>query len=282
MKYFKSIIAIVFLVSVNLSAQRIQMTTTEDEGMEAIKITTKAATYFFQTEAGGFSSILDKDGNDWVSWRDSGEDTYPASAAADYRGLPNMVHGTKNSGTTHPGFTNCTTKIIDNKTIESKSKDREWAFRYTFYDDCVKIEVTQKPDAQAHWFLFEGTVGGKYDPENELWGNDVDGLRTDKPDFQKTEGVTGKWQWAYFGDKDSERTFFVHQKNKDKLDDIFGYLGNTKEKSINSPDGMIVFGFGRGKQTKPLITDKSTFYVGFVEENIQNKRVLRRIKKVVR
>lgn len=52
------------------------------------KIETPSATYFLEKEGMGLSSMLDKDGNDWISFHKE-----PGSGAAgEYRGFPNAVY----------------------------------------------------------------------------------------------------------------------------------------------------------------------------------------------
>jgi hypothetical protein len=45
---------------------------------------------------------------------------------------------------------------------------------------------------------------------------------------------------------------------------------------------MVVFGFGRGKGTKPLLTEKQNFTIGFIDQSISKKRVLKKIKRKLR
>lgn len=71
----------------------IKITEDSDEGQACFKIQTPSATYYYQKEAGGFSSIVDKYGTDWIGYRNSGNPPSLASAASDYRGLPNLVDG---------------------------------------------------------------------------------------------------------------------------------------------------------------------------------------------
>jgi hypothetical protein len=53
--------------------------------------------------------------------------------------------------------------------------------------------------------------------------------------------------------------------------DTFSYLGNTKE-GVISPDGMVVFGFGRDKDAKSLFNDvDQRFVIGFEEMSIPSK-----------
>jgi len=53
----------------------------------------------------------------------------------------------------------------------------------------------------------------------------------------------------------------------DTLEDVFAYLGNSKE-GVNSTDGMTVFGFGRDTNSKPKLTGKNSFIIGFFDKSI--------------
>ena len=53
----------------------------------------------------------------------------------------------------------------------------------------------------------------------------------------------------------------------DKFADTFSFLGNSKS-GLESDDGMIVFGFGRGsKGIEPLMTGVNSFRIGFIEQS---------------
>lgn len=45
---------------------------------------------------------------------------------------------------------------------------------------------------------------------------------------------------------------------------MMSYLGNSEE-GAGSPDGMTVFGFGRGPDTQPLLTGKHSFLIGILD-----------------
>lgn len=250
-----------------------------DEGQDIFIIKTKMATYYYQKKAGGFSSIVDKYGNDWINYTTKPKDVYPESAASTYRGLPNLVHGGDESGTGHPGFNNCTSAVLAHNAIISTSNTGNWEWEWTFSDYGAVLNITKIDPTRTYWFLYEGTIGGKYDPTKNLWGNDIDGLRIDNPDFFKTEGTFAPWKTAFFGNENQNMTFFIQQVEKDDHKDVFGFLGNTKE-GLNSPDGMVVFGFGRGKGTQPLMNKKQQFVLGFVPKNIQRKSIQSKINKV--
>ena len=119
----------------------VRITDAEDEGVAAYKIETSSATYFLQKEAGGFSTILDKDGNDWVQFRSEPDADYPAGAASQFRGLPNLVYGGDDNGVGHPGFAKCTSVLVDDHTIRSTSKSGKWQWTWTFTETDAKLHV---------------------------------------------------------------------------------------------------------------------------------------------
>lgn len=55
-----------------------------EEGMLTCRIGTPGATWFYQNDAGGFSSLLDADGTDWLSFHPFG------GSDGIYRGIPNL------------------------------------------------------------------------------------------------------------------------------------------------------------------------------------------------
>ena len=75
-----------------------------DEGLDTLRITTPGATYHFDTAGGGFSSLVDADGNDWI-----GYSTAPRSSG-EFRGIPNLIYP---EGTFHPGATGVTTSVVE-------------------------------------------------------------------------------------------------------------------------------------------------------------------------
>jgi hypothetical protein len=57
-------------------------------GVPCYQIVTPAATYFLEQSGGGLSSLLDRDGRDWLGFHPR-----PGSrAGGEYRGFPNAVH----------------------------------------------------------------------------------------------------------------------------------------------------------------------------------------------
>jgi hypothetical protein len=253
----------------------VKISDTNDQGFDAFKIQTKTATYVFQKEAGGLSKMIDLGGQDWLAWKDMGKDEYPRSLAGDFRGMSNSVY----DGTSHPGFYNCVSKKINDNTIESESKNGKWKFRWEFFDDYVKQTWLKVSDTDKYWFLYEGPIDGFYNPKKQLWGNNIDGVRTDKPMLHPNEGVEADWNFVYFGASKGKETLFITTgEDNDGRPDLVAWADNDFTKPT---DGMMVFGFGRGKKTSAHYTKPATFYFGFLPENIQNKGIKERIHEKI-
>ncbi len=69
-----------------------------DEGQDSFLISTDTADYNYQKIAGGFSSIIDNNGNDWLNYHPTG------GSAGNFRGIPNLVPPW-DGGHFHPGTT---------------------------------------------------------------------------------------------------------------------------------------------------------------------------------
>ncbi|MBD3289680.1 hypothetical protein GF337_12815 [candidate division KSB1 bacterium] len=240
------------------------------KGSEHFKIKTISATYFLEKSSGGFSSIFDNDGRDWVAFSNSGDAKYPESAARDYRGVPNMVHGkVVDAGAGHPGFNVVrSAKQVNDSTIRFVSDSGGFVWSWTFSDHYAKLTIEETIEDQTYWVLYEGPVAGNYHPQSKYWGTD-EGMRTEIPDFMNDGKIEETWQWVYFGDVNVDRVLFIAQKTPDDLPDVLGFLGATNA-GLNAIDGMVVFGFGRNKRTKPLLEKGNTFYFGFYESGVRS------------
>lgn len=231
---------------------------------------TKEATYWYDRAGGGLSRLIDTEGNDWIGFKKDPLGEYPASAAAGFRGLPNFVFRSDDGGAGHPGFNQCTSEILSKNQVRTISKSGKWQWTWTFYDSYATVTMEQVDPDHAYWFLYEGTPGGSYSPNSYYWGTDIEGYQTSTPDYFLEERAIGEWQWAYFGDQSVNRLLFVGMQQPDNHADLLGFLGNTDE-GLNSPDGMVVFGFGRQKGATPLMTTTdNTFYVGFLNQIVSS------------
>jgi FG-GAP-like repeat len=258
-------------------AGKVRIVSTNNDGTPVFKIETPVASYFLQKEAGGLSSMIDNQGKDWIAWRDMGTDQYPASAAGDFRGIPNMNNA---DGITHPGFMECNSTMLDDNAILVESKNGEWAYRWTFYDSYFKISVLKSPADKKFWCLYEGPIAGSFNPREQSWGTNKDGLRKDKPDFNTGEGITENIDFAFFGaNKGKNLLYMTTSQDGDGLPDSFGWMGDTL-KAIPR-NGMVVFGFGRGKNSSAHFDRPTSFYFGFLQQNILARNITATVKLTI-
>lgn len=247
----------------------VSITPADHEGRPQLKIATPRATWFYDEAGGGFSRLIDADGRDWISFSKDPLTKFPDGAAAGFRGLGNLVYGRDNpdAGAGHPGFDRCESAVVAPNAIRTVSRSGQWAWTWTFTATAARFHMERVDPQRAWWFLYEGTVGGRWSPSTHYWGTDLGGPRRDAPDNKSQQ--FGKWRWTYFGDDASPRVFFVAQRPPDDLSDTLWYLGNSKGGAIDSPDGMIVFGLGRGPGAKPLFRDAGVEIVaGFLETKV--------------
>ncbi|HWP41299.1 MAG TPA: hypothetical protein VNL70_10275, partial [Tepidisphaeraceae bacterium] len=203
-----------------------------DEGFESVRIETSVATYFYQKAEGGFSSIVDADGNDWVSWNSNSN---PGSAGG-FRGIPNMGPAGFHPGADHDVTSELVSQGPLRAVLESTDSDGN-KVRWEFYPSFARQTVLSMN--QPYYFLYEGTPGGALDSAdsvvlsngtvhdiNETW-SDSDGL-----------GTENGQEWVYFRDSGvgvSGRFLFAVHNTPDDLEDSY----------FNLEDNMTVFGFGR-------------------------------------
>ncbi len=232
------------LIPLILAEASVSVTDTSDEGQACFEITTDNAIYYFQKEAGAFSSIIDKDGKDWASFN------HNSGASGMYRGVPNLVHpGDK----FHPGYTHCTSSLISNTSdmvlIRAKTKDDKWEVQWEFYSTHATMTVL-KSDG-LYWFLYEGTPNGSYSTSSNYWMIS-DGTKSSCG--TKKPGNIPSPEWICFGDNAIDRVFFFLHHEDDEESDHYRPM-----------DPMTVFGFGRGSGVEKYLTGKNTFTIGFAE-----------------
>ena len=256
----------VLFIANSASAQSIIDETTFQNRLH-YKVKLYNATILIDKHSGGISGMLDKEGNDWINWKRLNEEKYPDSAAGNYRGMPNLVFGGKDNGVGHPGFDNTLSFIREENRINVRSLNGKWEFQYIFHPKYIELQVLSTPkNERNYWFLYEGIPGGEFNPDKNYWGTNK-GINPAKPDYLNGEEEYGFWNWVFVGHQNNKQTLFIAQKKEDEIKDTFGYLGNS-DKGLNAENGMVVFGFGRDKNAKPLLNRNNTFYIGFYDKNV--------------
>lgn len=277
MKYFLSLFSLVFC------SQLFAVTITEGlyRGKDHFIVYTKNATYYYDKTGGGFARIVDKAGNDWINFKSSPWDQYPQSAASSFRGLPNFVYGSDDHGVGHPGYEKCHSEKVSKRSIKTTSLSGKWQWTWTFHRKYAEVVIEKVNPEHKYWFVYNGVIAGSYNPDNQYYGTNLGGPRFDVYDFYKGEKLYGSWLWAYFGDRDIKRVFFVAMEQQDSHIDSFSYLGNTEE-GASSKDGMLTFGFGSREDFTPLMThSEMKFYIGFINRRVEKASDHLRIKRII-
>lgn len=235
-----------------------RLTTTDnvvDQGQASVRIATPTATYFYQKENGGFSSILDVDGNDWVSFQPGG------GSAGEFRGIPNAVYP---GGGFHPGFVNATTTIVSqgplrtvlrtDAVIDQGSGGKPWSAVWEIYPTYATCTFTNV--SGDYWFLYEGTPGGAITANDYVMRSDGTSTPIDQS-WTEPQGVgsANGSAWLYFGDADINRYLFMAQHTNDNTVDSYWLMEGN----------MTVFGFGRGPDTTSHLAGQHTFTIGLAD-----------------
>lgn len=229
------------------------ITTTDDvmdEGQQSVRVATQAGTYFFQKQGGGFSSLVDAGGNDWISFNPEDD---PGSAGI-FRGLPNTGEAF------HPGFTDSTTSIVSQgpiKTVlEAVADGGARTMRWEFFPTYARGTMVENAD--PYYFLYEGTPGGAIDGGDTVVRSDgtVTGIDTSWSDIDGLGSENGE-EWAYFRDAAVGRFLFLAHDHPDAIEDSY----------FDLDDNMTVFGFGRrnepgGVPTRLLTAANNSFTIG--------------------
>jgi hypothetical protein len=234
--------------------------------MECFKIQTAFATYVYGKRGGGFASIVDREGHDWIAYHHGGH------AAGEYRGLPKCGQPTKYF---HCGYgfgqytnTNWFTSTVslrepEHVRIHSETRNGDSACDWDFFPARATMTLLRMGGA-AYWFLYEGVPGGTLDVDKDF---------VVRPGNRKTflsEPWTDNVPWVYFGAAESRSAFFlVNHQHHDKTDSYVFWP--YKREADGSFQQMTVFGFGRPswedpkQHTPPLTELPARFSIGFAE-----------------
>jgi hypothetical protein len=210
--------------------------------MDCFRVETPTATYLYGKRGAGFASIIDTDGNDWVSYRPGGK------ARGEYRGLPkcgqpeklfHCGYGYGQYPTKNPFTSRLTVSEPDHARIESETKDGTSAGVWDFYPDHATFTL-RKIALPTYWFLYEGTPGGRLDPKDDFVLR-PDGTRTDLD-----TPWSGVVPWVCFGTKETRAGLLILNHQGPEPGETDSYVSWPFEKEADgSFQDMTVFGFGR-------------------------------------
>ncbi len=216
-------------------ATRVSVRSATDEGLDTLEVTTPAATYHFDTAGGGFSSLVDADGNDWVGY------SAAPRATGEFRGIPNLISP---EGAFHPGATGVVTTLVENGPLRAAfaavTADGAWAARWEITDAFVRLRLERA--GHDYWFLYEGTPGGTFEPANDVYVR-PDGTTVSADDTVPTD-IAGD-EWALVADQSLGRGLFVSHSGDDTAADGHAPFENA----------MVITAFGRASpNATPLMS----------------------------
>lgn len=251
-------------------------------GQDSFRITTADATYYYHKRGAGFASIIDRDGNDWISY-------YPtrgSKSAGEYRGIPNLgavfhpgyiKNYTSGSGNTRQSKQGSTSTIIDQGplklSIRSVSSNGDWEAIWDVYPTHATMTLLRV--GGPYWFLYEGTPGGNLNNT----GNNQDtmvratgtltGVRTDLSETWDTTLPASSW--VYFDDAWADQSLYlVHHSTDSRRDSYYPQQNADRVMPSNSTDNgaMTVFGFGRRlmDSTVRMTNTPTQLTVGLVDQ----------------
>ena len=226
-----------------------------DEEQKAVVIETAAATYYYHKEGGGFSSLIDRDGRDWISYRPGD------GPAGEYRGIPNMVFRGEKGGFFHPGHAGekgSETRLLESgperASLLSTSVNGRWQVWWDIYPECARMTVLRTdPEDSNYWFLYEGTPGGAFELERSRCGRCTGEIGSLE---ERWEADLPSPSWVYFTDPERNRSLFLYSEKRDRCADMYKPM-----------EPMTVFGFGRRIEgvDSSITGEGNVFYIGLVE-----------------
>ena len=229
-------------------------------------ITTDLSTYYLEKEGGGLSSMLDKDGVDWLGFHNE----KGSGHKGEYRGFPNAIHKqdgsyfhAMNAGT-DPSNSIVELESDDHVRISFISDNGKWKGQWDFYTDRCDFTMSAISPGYHYWIQYEGVPGGEMD-STDFWFASADDKR--HPINEPFLDDLPSPEWMAFGDKDSPRMLYMLHCEDDDYPDNY----------VSRPD-MTVLGFGRQNKEKYLNTVQR-FSIGFIEST-DYKTIYQTIRKM--
>lgn len=244
--------------------------TKTDDGTPAYRIETPAAVYVLEKNSARLASIIDCDGNDWLSF----EPTTGNRSGNDNRG-PNAVHEQDNksshAGKQRVAFSSTMVAPTNPEkiTIFAESDDGLWACRYDVYTNHCTFTMTRMPNDGRYSVLYQGTPG-RQSAETDYWMTSA--TPEQHPLTVTHDGDLPAPEWIAVGDKNLNRMLYVLHHEDDDYPDSF-------QSTDQQP---IVFGFGRQGPQEFLAKVPQQFTIGFLETtepNVVSREMQAKLKK---
>lgn len=236
-----------------------QVTEVVHHGQPCWRIAGPGITWLFDRAGGGFASLIDAEGRDWIGWRPGGR------SAGEFRGIPNCGE------CFHPGYTNaiCTLRQPEPQRVLITCQTQDGRYAGQWELTARHATFTLLRAGSSYWFLYEGTPGGRLDLQQSLLVR-APGIVTSLGEIWSSDLPDP--EWVFFTDPQRRRALWLlHHEPDEHPDQYWPMEGN-----------MTVFGFGRQYRslTRHLTAAPARFTVGLVD-TAQTEAVLRAIEAAV-
>ncbi len=222
----------------SLDENHVVLTEAKDQGQDCFKIETVfegvKTTYYYDKAGAGFTSLVDADGQDWISFRPTG------GSAGNYRGIPNLCDEFGHSGAEGATSTTDAPTGIRLPSATITSEKGRWETVWHFFPTHAEMILVQSE--KNYWILYEGTPGGKIGEDDSV--RLCDGRHFSCYDFDRkrrlddilrnTSGVAEGSEWAVFSDGKSDRSL-IYLHTADRFPEEYWQMNEE----------MTVFGFAR-------------------------------------
>ena len=210
------------------------------EGQESYRIITEQATYIYHKLGGGFASIVDNDGLEWIGYKEKDKE-------GGERGFPNLGEFGR------PGSDLGRSKILSMGPVhiafQSETLDRKTVFRWDVFPRFARLTVLRS--AKPYSVEFDGLPAGNLEFRTSFAVNSDGRKIYPRQDWNKSLPDP---HWVYLGNDRTVRSFFMVNRDLiDKADDFsvadgkyvsfaFGRKGRNGERLIQGAPGSFVFG----------------------------------------
>jgi len=187
----------------------------DEEAQASVHIQNKMGQYYYHKLGGGFASVIDNDGIDWVAWSSS------KGSSGEYRGMMNGRAGY------HPGYDDYTSHVVFAGPVRVRVQTNDFALWWDFYPNSIAcFRVNHIFDT----WCYEGVPGGKIDEADNFCGSD-----NHPPKYQNENGWKSFDEWFYVGDRKTDHILYLGHTGKAQTPTAVPDNVRTFEPTLTNP-----------------------------------------------
>ncbi|MEM9035045.1 MAG: hypothetical protein AAGA99_05225 [Actinomycetota bacterium] len=222
-------------------------------GVAMYEIETRAGTWYFDPNGGGFAGLVDADDNDWIGW-----DPDLPDEGGEFRGIPKARLDTaeygNDEGPFSPGSNDTLSNIVDQGpvrvTFRSQSRDfadlsvdGNWVAEFAVGPRSMTFEMTTAQSGVEWRSLYQGEPGGSLTNADQIILSGQNGNAPTQLNLTNFSGASlGSPEWAAFLDGPTTRSLVVSATTNPEVD-----LATSRTTAEGS---TTIFGFGRASSAQ--------------------------------